>query len=51
MQKWTKRWKERFKDYWRRMYQFVGVKLSRGSQDITKLRTSAQKDQWRRKQK
>jgi len=51
MQKWAKRWKEKFKEYWRRIYQFTGVKLSRGSQDIVKLRTSAHNDNWRRKQK
>lgn len=50
MKKWANQWKENFKEYWKRLYLY-GVKLTRGAQDIAKLRTSAQKDQWRRKQK
>jgi len=51
MKKWTEQWKQKFKDYWKRMYHYTGKKLTRGSQDINKLRTSAHKDEWRRKEK
>lgn len=44
--------REKMSDYWRRlMNHSKEKKMSEGAQQITKLITSAQKDQWRRNSK
>ena len=44
--------RERMSEYWRRlMNNSKEVKMSEGAQQITKLITSAHKDQWRRNSK
>jgi hypothetical protein len=48
----TKRAKEKVSEYWARLFNHSNRhKASEGAQEISKLITSAHKDQWRRKDK